>query len=178
LRPITVIATHQSVQIFEKSHGSLSKSGLVEEVITTSVPLTTNETLNRITAEVKTDYFLLMLLDIALIKTGALERMIEAAKTKRAGIVYSDYYDEGKDGRRPHPLIDYQLGSVRDDFDFGAIMLFSTGAAKSAMKKYGSIPPVGFAGLYDLRLKVSIENPIHHINEPLYSVIESLEESA
>ncbi|HON85519.1 MAG TPA: glycosyltransferase family 2 protein [Syntrophorhabdaceae bacterium] len=173
MRPITIIATSQSEQIFEKSHRSLRESGLVEEVITTSVPLTTNEMLNRIIAGVKTDYFILMLLDnITLIKAGVLERMLEAAKTKRAGIVYSDYYDEGKDGRRPHPLIDYQFGSVRDDFDFGPIMFFSTEAVKIALQRYGAMPPVRFAGLYDLRLKVSIDNPIHHIDEPLYSVFE------
>ncbi|HPC66325.1 MAG TPA: glycosyltransferase family 2 protein [Syntrophorhabdaceae bacterium] len=173
MRPITIIATSQSGQIFEKSHRSLRESGLVEEVITTSVPLTTNETLNRIIAGVKTDYFLLLVKDnLIFFKSHAMERMLEAAKTKRAGIVYSDYYDEGKDVRRPHPLIDYQFGSVRDDFDFGPIMFFSTEAVKIALQRYGAIPPVRFAGLYDLRLKVSIDNPIHHIDEPLYSVFD------
>lgn len=178
MRPVTIIATYQIRQLFEKLQKDLKESGFVEDFIAVSSPLTSNETLSRIIAEVKTDYFLLLLFDnIASFEPHALERMLEAAKTHRAGIVYSDYYDEGKGGKKPHPLIDYQLGSVRDDFDFGAIMLFSTEAVKKALEKYGVIKPVKFAGLYDLRLKVSIDNPIYHISDPLYSVFENIDDS-
>ncbi len=179
MRPITIIATYQTGQISDKSQRNLKKSDLVEEVITVSAPLTSGETLDRILTDVKTDYFLLLLGDdLVLIESCVLEKMLEAAKTHGAGIVYSDYYDEGKGSKKPHPLVDYQLGSVRDDFDFGAMMLFSTSAARSAAEKYEAIPPVRFAGLYDLRLKVSIDNPVHHIDKPLYSVVESSEDSA
>jgi len=179
LRPVTVIATCQKGQIFEKSQKILKGSGLVEDVMTVSAPLTSIETLNQISDEVKTDYFLFLLRDnIDLIKESALERVLEEAKAKKAGIVYSDYHEEGKEGKKLHPLIDYQPGSVRDDFDFSAMMLFSTEAVRSAIKKYGATPPVKYAGLYDIRLKVSIDNPVCHINEPLYSVVESSEDSA
>jgi len=178
LRPVTIIATYQIGQLFERLQKNLKESGLVEDVMAVSSPLTSNETLNRIIAEVKTDYFLLLLFDnIASFEPHVLGRMLEAAKTHRAGIVYSDYYDEGKGGKKPHPLIDYQLGSVRDDFDFGAIMLYSTEAVKKVLEKYGEIKPVKFAGLYDLRLKVSIDNPIYHISDPLYSIFENIDDS-
>ena len=74
-----------------------------------------------------------------------------------------------KHGKTLHPLNDYQLGSVRDDFDFGAMVFFSVPSLREALKKYGPIPGVRFAGLYDLRLKVSIDHSIHHLQEPLYS---------
>ena len=78
---------------------------------------------------------------------------------------------------RYHPLTDYQPGSVRDDFDFGCVMLFSMPAVRNALKTYGGIPSVTFAGLYDLRLKLSIEHSLHHVREPLYSVTRSTERS-
>jgi hypothetical protein len=74
-------------------------------------------------------------------------------------------------------LNDYQLGSVRDDFDFGAMMLFSLPAIRKALKTYGAIPEVTFAGLYDLRLKVSIDHSVLHVGEPLYTVIKTDEPS-
>jgi hypothetical protein len=86
-------------------------------------------------------------------------------------VVYSDFYEESEHGKTLHPLCDYQLGSVRDGFDFGAMILFSVAAARKSLKKYGAIPDVEFAGLYDLRLKVSIDHSVYHLQEPLYSVI-------
>ncbi len=60
----------------------------------------------------------------------ALERMIGAAQSTGSGIVYSDYHESGKKTQVLHPLCDYQPGSVRDDFDFGAMLLFSVSAAR------------------------------------------------
>jgi hypothetical protein len=96
---------------------------------------------------------------------------METAEFTKAGLVYSDFYDQSEHGKTLHPLNDYQLGSVRDDFDFGTIILFSVPAIRKALKKYGVIPGVKFAGLYDLRLKVSIDHSLYHLKKPLYSVI-------
>ena len=93
------------------------------------------------------------------------------AESTKAGLVYSDFYDEGEHGKTLHPLNDYQPGSVRDDFDFGAMILFSVAAIRKSVKKYGLIPDLKSAGLYDLRLKVSIDHSVHHLQEPLYSLI-------
>jgi len=70
----------------------------------------------------------------------------------------------------PHPLIDYQQGSIRDDFNFGPLLLFSCSAVKTALQKYGSLPSDANVALYDLRLKVSIDYPIFHVPEFLYTV--------
>ncbi|HPU29600.1 MAG TPA: glycosyltransferase family 2 protein [Syntrophorhabdaceae bacterium] len=129
--------------------------------------------LNYICEIVDTDYILFLTRTNELvIDQKALEVMIDMAEKVRAGIVYCDFYEENKNEKKLHPLNDYQPGSIRDDFDFGAMMLFSTKVVKTAIKKYGAIPPVRYGGLYDIRLKVSIDNPIYHIKEPLYSVIQ------
>jgi hypothetical protein len=73
--------------------------------------------------------------------------------------VYSEY-----------PVNDYQLGSIRDNFDFGTLMLFSTSAVKEAIKTYGNIESVQWAGWYDLRLKLSIDHRLFHIPEFLYTM--------
>ncbi len=99
----------------------------------------------------------------------ALERMTGAAESTGSGIVYSDYRESGKETQVLHPLCDYQPGSVRDDFDFGPMLLFSVSAARKVRETYGLVPDVRFAGLYDLRLKVSIDSPVTHLPEALYS---------
>jgi hypothetical protein len=105
------------------------------------------------------------------IESKALERILGVADSKKVGLLYTDFYDESEHGNTLHPLNDYQLGSVRDDFDFGAMILFSVPAVRKVLKKYGLIPGVKFAGLYDLRLKVSIDYSVCHLQEPLYTVI-------
>jgi hypothetical protein len=103
------------------------------------------------------------------VEPGALERMIEVARSAEAGMLYSDYYATGESAKVLHPLCAYQPGSVRDDFDFGAMLLFSVSAARKARQKYGLVQGARFAGLYDLRLKVSIDRPVAHLPEALYS---------
>jgi hypothetical protein len=104
---------------------------------------------------------------------AALERFTDIARQTGAGLAYSDFYEVKNGARAEHPLADYQLGSIRDSFDFGALMLFSVEAIREAAKKYGPCPQAQWAGLYDLRLKVSIAHPVFHIQEFLYTKTES-----
>ena len=91
----------------------------------------------------------------------------------RAGMLYSDYYEVKEGTRTDHPTIEYQLGSIRDNFDFGGLLFFSMASIKKAVKKYGKIDSVHYAGLYDLRLKLSIDHDIFHVQEYLYTKTES-----
>jgi len=102
---------------------------------------------------------------------NALERMMLTAESTDAGIVYADYYESNDDTLKPHPLIEYQQGSLRDDFDFGFVLLITRAALLKALSLSGS--PYLYAGLYDLRLKISEFAPVIHINEFLYSVNKS-----
>lgn len=188
MKPLTVVTPYSPEPFFEKTIASLTKSDLVERVLIVSQeplhfkmprcrvlvtgPISSRETLSLILGEVQTDY-LLLLAETRYLSIGleALEKILETAKSTKAGLVYSDFYDERKDVKTLHPLNDYQPGSVRDDFDFGAMILFSVSAVRKALKKYGAIFDVKSAGLYDLRLKVAIDHSIHHLKEPLYSRI-------
>ena len=137
-------------------------------------PLPSHKTISLILDGIRTKYLLLLLEAQQIsIEPKALERFLGVAESTKAGMVYSDFYDQSDQGKTNHPLNDYQLGSVRDDFDFGAMTLFSVSAVQKALKKYGLIPEVEFAGIYDLRLKVSIDHSIYHLKEPLYTVIKT-----
>ncbi len=126
--------------------------------------LHTQQTLDILLDAVRTPY-LLLLPEGAPESVGhhSLERMIDAAQSTGSGIVYSDYHESDERTTVLHPLCDYQPGSVRDDFDFGAMLLFSVSAARKARETHGMVPDVRFAGLYDLRLKVSIDSPVMHL---------------
>lgn len=102
----------------------------------------------------------------------ALERMIHIAGDSKAGMVYADHYQVVEDKQTNAPVIDYQLGSLRDDFDFGSLLLFNTDAFKEAAARMTE-DDYEFAGLYDLRLKISQKADLIHINEYLYSEVEN-----
>jgi hypothetical protein len=101
-----------------------------------------------------------------------LGRMVQVADTTGASLVYSDYYDMKGGKRTPHPVTDYQLGSVRDDFNFGSLLLLNTAAAKDSLDEL-SKTDYKFAGLYSLRLALSRRGAVSRIAEFLYSKIES-----
>jgi len=191
---LTVVVSYSYNPLFNKMLSEFVESGLFDCVkvvcdrpVEFQLPrcsyfvadsLLSGQTLKEILDGVKTEY-LLLLHDAMYVsfEPKAIGRLIGTAVSSGAGLVYSDFYDETEKTKTVHPLNDYQIGSIRDDFDFGAIILFSIKAIRNALKKHGQISPVGFAGLYDLRLKVSIDNPVYHINEPLYSVIRDIESS-
>lgn len=101
----------------------------------------------------------------------ALERMVQLAEDSRAGMVYADHYQLKEDKQQAAPVIDYQAGALRDDFDFGSVMLFKTSALKAAIGRMKC--EYQYAGLYDLRLKLSQTEKLVHINEYLYTEIET-----
>lgn len=102
----------------------------------------------------------------------ALERMIQVMEMTQAGMVYADHYQQTDGVQKAAPVIDYQKGSLRDDFNFGSVLLFKTSAIKKAIEETGTEEEYQFAGLYDLRLKISQKNELVHINEFLYTKIE------
>ena len=96
-----------------------------------------------------------------------LERLAQIADYTGADMAYSDHFDEG----RPSPVIDCQEGAVRDDFDFGGVQLYRTSALCDAVSRMDA--DYLYAGLYDLRLKVSERGRIVHVPEFLYYEIET-----
>lgn len=100
-------------------------------------------------------------------------RLLQAAGDTQAGLLYCDYLVEEKGQTFRRQLIDYQQGSIRDDFNFGPAFLLSVVAAKTAIGRYGLISPNAQVAFYDLRLKISVNFPILHLPETLYTVSES-----
>ena len=67
-------------------------------------------------------------------------------------------------------MIDYQEGSLRNDFDFGKLLFIRTSALKKAVRQASGV--YNHAGLYDVRLNISRAYPIVHVNEYLYTAKE------
>ncbi len=119
----------------------------------------------------RSDYVLLILPG-GRVELGAraVERFIQVADDTGVGLLYSDFRQRNGDDVTDHPLIDYQLGSIRDTFDFGSVLLLSRRAVDVALHLHGQVAEsVQWGGLYDLRLKLSIESQLLKISEPLYT---------
>jgi hypothetical protein len=101
----------------------------------------------------------------------AISRMSGIAEGCQPGMIYADYYVLKNETLEKCPLIDYQLGSVRDDFNFGSLLLIQTKALKQAVSE--TKDEYRFAGLYNVRLKISQQNEILHLNEFLYTEVEN-----
>lgn len=99
-----------------------------------------------------------------------LERMLAVAADTNAGMVYADHYSISNGTYKLCPLIDYQEGSLRDDFDFGSLLLFDTAMLREAVAEMDR--DYRYAGLYDLRLRLSEKASLVHINEYLYAEVE------
>lgn len=100
----------------------------------------------------------------------ALERMTDFM-TNQTGMVYANYNEQKGDSLKKHPVIDYQLGSVRDDFDFGSVLLFATPFLKAGVQSIRQ-KDYQYAVLYAIRLYIASLGNICHINEYLYTEIE------
>lgn len=130
------------------------------------------ETIRLINENTSTEYFFILTQD-HLLDPGqfCFERLCYIAETTGAGLVYSDYFEIKESVTYPHPTIDYQLGSIRDDFSFGYLLFYRTDAVRKAVeqteKKYK------YAGFYNLRLIASQYYPVIRIPEFLYSTFET-----
>ena len=129
-------------------------------------PLFSSESLKQINKSANSE-FILLIISESEIQLGqfAYERISSLARSFKSGIIYSDYFDN--DLQTPHSLVDYQTGSVRDNFNFGHIMFFRKDIFSEAAKELKD--GYKYAGLFNLRLNISIKYPIIRIPEYLYS---------
>ena len=101
----------------------------------------------------------------------ALERFLRTADDTGAVMVYSDHNSLEEGALTKHPAIDYQAGSLRDDFDFGSLWLIKSQALLDYVAQTDRVD-YQYAGLYDLRLYLSRKGEIFHLNEYLYTEAE------
>ena len=113
-----------------------------------------------IAGKTTTPYALLIIHDTA-IEFGqfALDRLLSVATITGSGLIYSDYYDIVRGQRVSHPVIESQMGSIRDDFNFGSVLFFDTKALKTAVSA-GRRQNYEYAGLYSLWLAISRQQPL------------------
>ncbi len=131
-----------------------------------------SRTLQLIAKQTATPYAVLVLDDTTLdLGQFALERFLSVAEQTGSGLVYSDYHDLVRGQRMAHPVIECQLGSIRDDFNFGSVLFFDAKALKEAASATCS-QDYKYAGLYALRLAVSRDQALTKIGESLYTKAE------
>ena len=186
-KKIDVFLPYAGLEHTQKSVNELVKDKLVDNVfiITTDEKLSSLEncktiltdkfsssnTIKLISENSQNEYSLILIQDDYLeMGQHALSRFYNVAENSGAGLVYSNYFEVKEGKRNQLPVIDYQFGSLRDDFNFGPVLFYSTFALKEAVSK--SSENYQFAGFYNLRLKVSQTSQLLRVPEFLYSTIE------
>jgi hypothetical protein len=165
-KSITAFLPGENTDYKNKFVKDLQNSGIVTEIINIDSPFD-SKTIDFIRAKTTTEYILFFTQDTS-IELGqfSLERFISVAESTGTGMLYSDYYEISGNERKLHPVIDYQYGSIRDDFNFGPLLLIS----KAAMLEFSNYD-YKYAGLYSLRLFISEKAGIMRIPEYLYSTV-------
>ena len=171
-KPVTCFVPYHDDAQAADTVAALRRQAPVGDIFLLDEPIRSTAIIREIAARAQTPYTLLFTkytsLDFILF---SIERMIEVQRSTGAAMVYADRFFR-KDGvDTPAPVIDCQLGSLRDDFDFGPVTLWRTDALQEAVSRMTT--DYQFAGLYDLRLKVSQKGALEHINEFLYYDVET-----
>ncbi|MDY0081804.1 MAG: glycosyltransferase family A protein [Ignavibacteriaceae bacterium] len=162
VKEIIIISSDEKFSSFEKARVIHSKY------------FNSSETIKLIAQFSSADYTLIINEQNSIIPGQfCLERFYQIALGTDASLVYSDFYEEDKGKLLPHPVIDYQEGSLRDDFDFGKLLFVKTNLIKNIAEKDDNY--FKFAGLYNLRLRLTQSGRLIRIPEYLYTV-ESSEE--
>ena len=137
--------------------------------ILTGVSLRSTETLRSIAEAVSEKYMLIYTKDMPLeMGMFALDRILCIAEDTGADMLYADHYKMIDGQRKKHPLIACQKGALRDDFDFGSVLVFKSSSFRRAVRAMEA--DYEFGALYDLRLRMK---SIVHVNEYLYTEIET-----
>ena len=181
------IPVQEENQVLETVKG-LKKSGLVSKIFLLSTgefnsnvdgcevlvvdSLNSSATIKTIASKSDAD-FSLIYTKYTTLELGyfALERIVNIAKDSSAAMLYADHYQIADGKKSASPVIDYQYGSLRDDFNFGSLLFYSASVLKEAASRM--VSDYKFAGMYSLRLKASQKGALVHINEYLYSEIEN-----
>lgn len=134
--------------------------------------LTSSKTVESIAKHADADYSLIYTKYTSLeLGFFALERFLFLADSSNAAMVYADNYQAIEGKRSSSPLIAYQEGSLRDDFNFGSVLIYRSSILKDAVTSTTQEYP--YAGMYNLRLSASRLGEIVHINEYLYTEVET-----
>ena len=152
-----------TVESFSRSH---SFTGVT---ILSGVSLRSTQTLRSIAEAISHKYVLIYTKDLPLeMGLFALDRLIAIAEDTKADMLYADHFEVMDGQRKKHPVIDCQKGALRDDFDFGSVLVFRSTSFRKAVRAMEE--DYEWGALYDLRLRMK---KIVHVNEYLYTEIET-----
>ncbi|MBN2165762.1 MAG: glycosyltransferase family 2 protein [Marinilabiliaceae bacterium] len=177
LKPITCFISDGESSVNNDLFKSFMATSLVEDVFVfsgqgKSLALLSSETMKEIAGQAQTEYVLLYFKSSPIyIGQDSLHRMVQIAVDTGAGVVYADYYQQKRGDLLSVPLTDYQVGSLRDDFNFGSLVLLNTSLLKSVVSQMQD--NFQFAGWYDVRLRLSKMTDLIRIPEFLYTEIET-----
>ena len=161
-----------------KEEGQFTIESLLADSNVASVAIIDNPfqttALKTLADQAETEYILLYTKQFDLqLGFHALTRLVTIADDSQASLVYADHRIQLPSGEvQPRPLIDYQLGSVRDDFDFGSLLLMRTADVKAYFAQE-HLHEYQYAGLYDLQLYLSRKMLPVHVSEMLYTEVET-----
>ena len=181
MKPIAAVIMYSGEPGIDDTLGDLRRSGLVGEVLIAhpasvapppgapsfaASSLWSGELINQLVAKVRQSSaraVIWILGGAPRLHTRALERLLTVIDDSGCALAYGDFFEESSDAAlKPHPLIDYQPGSLRDDFDFGSVV------AVNARLLTPVDPGLRFGGVYAERLALSEAAAIQHLPEPLY----------
>lgn len=166
---ITIERLRKSSSVYQIILSGNDNDKLTADNIIQSDNFQSTDAIKKIARILETDYLLLQLNDKAILPGQFMpERFMQISESTDAGLVYSDFYELENEMLHPHQVIDYQEGSLRDDFDFGELLFIRADVFKNAVSKMKT--DYRFAGLYDLRLKISQSSELFHVPEYLYTV--------
>lgn len=161
---LMAIGLVERVWLWRVADDAVSLPANVETLVVESL---TSSALFRDMAERATaDFVLYFGKENLVVDTGKL-RELAVAIPDDAAMVYSDHYKSVGGESVESPVIDYFAGSLRNDFDFGSLLLFRT----SFLKGYFSdgMEDFSYAGLYQLRLAMSRAGSLFHFKDYLYT---------
>jgi glycosyltransferase involved in cell wall biosynthesis len=189
MKPITAFIPYSGAEGTTGTVEQLRASGFVERIVLLSTAgdlppvdgcdsititgLLSSATMAVVGKALRTPFALLVLHDTRIdFGQFGVERMVRVANETGAGMVFADYYDLKEGRRTAHPVIEYQFGSLRDDFNFGSVVLLEREAVRQALGE-GRSQHYAYAGWYALRLGITRHAPIVRVGEYLYSKVEA-----
>lgn len=147
-------------------------SGQTEIKTTVLSSFSSTNSLKRIADDLASEFYLLYIgtTPLELLPYG-LERLHQVARMSEGDMVYSDYQEIKNGILTPHPTLEYQMGSIRNDFDFGPLILFRAETFRNLVAQIHS--DYLYSALYTLRLEISRTGKIVHLPETLYTIQET-----
>ncbi|MGN1375676.1 MAG: glycosyltransferase family 2 protein, partial [Prevotella sp.] len=159
----------KNINVLVSDDASVDDSALEGCFLMTVEGLSSSLTVRDMACRCTADYALVFLKTVPVtLGQYSIHRMLRVAAETDAALVYADRWSVESGELKPHPVIDWQEGSLRDDFDFGSVVMLKASLLRTFAEEYAS-SAFCYAGWYELWLYLSRMGSVFHINEYLYT---------